>query len=174
MSASAPFVRLARNKALVLTVAIVCACSVGPPAVTPSRVAVQRMASGLDAVVFLVGDAGHATAASPLMHKLKQDVAAAHRAIDSAPRVLVVFLGDLVYEEGVRKDPADRKSDSTTLRVQAEVVGRTGDAAVFVPGNHDWKQGTDPSRVMRLDTVVAIAADIETATHDWFRVSIPA
>jgi hypothetical protein len=98
----------------------------------------------VDAVLFLVGDAGMAEEGrTPTIRRLAQDVEAWAGALpDSA--VMAVFLGDNVYEVGIR-DPQDPGYAQDTLRLNTQVRAVAGPMArerhvrgVFLPGNHDW------------------------------------
>jgi hypothetical protein len=96
------------------------------------------------AVLFLVGDAGMAEEGrSPTIRQLGRDVEAWAGALpDSA--VMAVFLGDNVYEVGIR-NPDDPGYPQDTLRLNTQVRAVAGPMAreraargVFIPGNHDW------------------------------------
>lgn len=101
--------------------------------------------SNVDAVVFLLGDAGATIAGqSPLLPALRDDVERWSAALARDSAVSVVFLGDLVYPVGVRdhSDPCF-ETDSMRLWNQIDLVG--GERAVehastglFLAGNHDW------------------------------------
>ncbi len=100
--------------------------------------------SAVDAVVYLVGDAGAAEEGrSPLMVALRDDVETWASALDDS-LVMVVFLGDNVYEVGVRdSDHPDYATDTLRLNTQVRSVAgpaasEKGARAVFLPGNHDW------------------------------------
>lgn len=103
----------------------------------------------VDAVVFLVGDAGGTEAGhSPLLRALQDDVESWSESLARDSAVSVVFLGDNVYPVGVRdRNDPNFPTDSMRLWNQIDLVG--GDHArahstlgVFVPGNHDWGNTT--------------------------------
>ena len=116
----------------------------------------QPEASEVAGVLFLVGDAGNATTGySPILHKLRQDIEKWSASLaDSA--VVVVFLGDNVYPEGLRDrlDPSFL-GDSTRLHGQVWTVegpeARAHDArGFFLAGNHDWGNLAGPDGIKRL------------------------
>lgn len=99
----------------------------------------------VDAVVFLVGDAGNADRLrSPLLIRLQQDVERWSAALARDSAVSVIFLGDNVYPVGVHDSThASFPTDTARLWNQIRVVG--GPSATehattgwFVAGNHDW------------------------------------
>ncbi len=103
----------------------------------------------VDAVVFLVGDAGAAEAGkSPLLAALKADVERWSAALGRDSAVTVTFLGDNVYPQGVHdRDDPGFPADSARLRSQVDLVSGTEAArratiGLFVPGNHDWGNTT--------------------------------
>ena len=111
----------------------------------------------VDAVLFLLGDAGYAyPGQSPVMAELTREVEwwSEQLARDSA--VAVAYLGDVVYPDGVheRSDPSFPQ-DSTRLWSQIHVV--TGPNALrhktlglFLAGNHDWGNMTGDRAQARL------------------------
>ena len=114
------------------------AVGTGPTGIDPPT------AAEVDAMVYLVGDAGAAEEGlSPLMVRLREDVEEWSEALaDSA--VMVVYLGDNVYPAGVR-DPDHPEYARDTLRLNTQVRAVTGPwasgrgaRATFLAGNHDW------------------------------------
>ncbi len=99
------------------------------------------------AVVYLIGDAGASSDSSLVLRQLRQDLLG--QAARSA--TMVVFLGDNVYEHGVRPHGADGRSAEGIARLaaQAAVVEGTRAEAVFVPGNHDWDQSDGAAAIRR-------------------------
>ena len=85
-----------------------------------------------EAVLFLVGDAGGKEFdGNPVMRHMKTAVTALdERGVPSS----VLFLGDNVYDEGVREGSPE---DLRRLGAQVEVVAGTSARGTFVPGNHD-------------------------------------
>lgn len=95
-----------------------------------------------EALVYLVGDAGYASPGrdSVLTH-LHAELTQQGRSHPDAP-ILVIFLGDNIYEVGARED--FRSEDLAKLAAQVEAVPRRdGTRTVFLPGNHDWAKGAD-------------------------------
>lgn len=110
----------------------------------PADVPVPEPGS-VDAVVFLLGDAGAAIKGkSPLLDAMQTDVERWSAALGRDSAVSVAYLGDLVYPSGIHdRDHPDFATDSAHLWAQIGLVG--GPAAkqhatvgLFVTGNHDW------------------------------------
>lgn len=110
--------------------------------------------------LLFVGDPGEATLErSPLLERLRRDVERWSGALGPDGRVVVVYLGDLIYPDGLSPpdDPA-WAGDSTHLAHQVAAVAgprarEAGARAIFVAGNHDWGQEEDwagAQRVVRL------------------------
>lgn len=96
--------------------------------------------AGLDAVVYLIGDAGDPLPESPILSQLRRDV------LRYSPRteVVVAFLGDNIYEKGLHPPGhPDRERDLAALEAQLNVLRQTGAKGVFIPGNHDWGYGDE-------------------------------
>jgi hypothetical protein len=99
----------------------------------------------VEAVVFLVGDAGDArTGESPVLQRLQEDIEYWAAVLPRDSAVAVAVLGDVVYPVGLH--PADHPSyDADTAVVMAQVRLVLGPAAqarrahmYFMAGNHDW------------------------------------
>ncbi len=89
----------------------------------------------LEAVVYLIGDAGEATRETPVLLQLKRDVIER----SSISEVIVVFLGDNVYDKGLYPlGHPDHEEGVDHLEAQIEVVRGTTAKGVFLSGNHDW------------------------------------
>jgi len=114
-------------------------------ACTPTQVRFEPSSNPMmppapEATLFLVGDAGEANAErrDVLTHLSAQIEATAGAA--SEPEVLVTFLGDNIYDEGLPLEPSEE--DLAKLDGQVLALGdRTNVAGVFLPGNHDWANG---------------------------------
>lgn len=103
----------------------------------------------VDAVVFLLGDAGAAEqGTSPLLVALKADIERWSALLKRDSAVTVAFLGDNVYPQGVHnRDDPSFPQDSTRLWNQIDLVGgpeatRQATIGLFVTGNHDWGNTT--------------------------------
>lgn len=120
-------------------------------------------------IVYLIGDAGYATPASPVIRQLREDVALRSRISD----VAVVFLGDNIYPNGLR-DPshAGYAEDAAHLDAQIDILRGVDALGVFVPGNHDWDDsGKDGLVAVRrqgvfLDSVRATGVQVEIQPED--------
>ncbi|HEX6645347.1 MAG TPA: hypothetical protein VF037_11765 [Gemmatimonadales bacterium] len=111
---------------------------------TPAGVPMPEPAS-VDAVVFLLGDAGAAVKGrSPLLDALQADVERWSAALARDSAVSVAYLGDLVYPSGIHdRDHSSFPTDSARLWDQVSLVGgpaarRHATVGLFVTGNHDW------------------------------------
>ena len=101
--------------------------------VAPSSQCPDQVLEDQDAVLFLVGDAGAKEFdGNPVLQHMKKAVTALD---ERAVPTTVVFLGDNVYEEGLREGHPE---DLRLLGAQVEVVTGTSARAIFLPGNHDW------------------------------------
>ena len=101
--------------------------------VAPSSQCPDQVLEDQDAVLFLVGDAGAKEFdGNPVLQHMKKAVTALD---ERAVPTTVVFLGDNVYEEGLREGHPE---DLRLLGAQVEVVAGTSARAIFLPGNHDW------------------------------------
>jgi hypothetical protein len=92
----------------------------------------------VETTLFLIGDAGEQDPrqSSLVLDSLKRQAAAA------PGRSVIVFLGDNVYPNGIPRDSSLDFADARRrLRAQVDAVP-PGAKAIFVPGNHDWSQGT--------------------------------
>ena len=94
--------------------------------------------ASVEAIIYLIGDAGLATPEMPIIAQLKAEVAERSRETE----VVVAFLGDNIYEHGLHEEShPDRAKDVGYLEAQIGVVRGTTAKGVFVPGNHDWGYG---------------------------------
>lgn len=136
-----------RSRGLVASMAMaVVACAPAPPPEFGPSVRVDLPeATDVEAVVFLVGDAGDAErGTSPVLARLGADVEYWSERIEADSAVTVLFLGDNVYPDGIRdRDHRAFERDSSRLWSQIDVVGGTaarsrGARGLFMAGNHDW------------------------------------
>jgi hypothetical protein len=89
----------------------------------------------VSAVLYLIGDAGEVTRESPVIVRLKREVA--QRSQDS--EVVVAFLGDNVYSSGLHEpEHPSHQEDVEHLEAQIDVLRGTRAKGIFIPGNHDW------------------------------------
>ena len=109
----------------------------------PPRVPVPD-APKVDAVLFLLGDGGELTDRSPLVRALAADIERWSAALKRDSAVSVLYLGDVVYPQGVRNrsDPGFPE-DSARLWKQIDMVGgveatKYASVGFFITGNHDW------------------------------------
>lgn len=141
----------------------------------PAGVPVPEPGS-VDAVVFLLGDAGAAVQGkSPLLDAMQTDVERWSAALARDSAVSVAYLGDLVYPSGVHdRDHPDFPTDSAHLWAQIQLVG--GPAAkqhatvgLFVTGNHDWG---NTSGDIGLDRIANLADQLAAARRGGHFVSL--
>ena len=124
-------------------------------------------AKQVDAVVFLVGDAGAAVRGRfPLLGALQADVERWSVALHRDSAVTVAFLGDNVYPQGVRgREDAGFPADSVRLWSQIDMVGDSGairykSLGLFVTGNHDWANSASD---VGFDRVVNLSQQLHEA-----------
>jgi len=104
----------------------------------------EPRAAEVESVVYLVGDAGDAIEGrSPLLLRLRADVEDWSGRLRGDTAVVVLFLGDNVYPDGMdRPDEPAYQRDSTVLQGQVNAVSgrfaRQHAWAFFMAGNHDW------------------------------------
>jgi hypothetical protein len=93
------------------------------------------------ATLFLLGDGGEENPARrDVLAHLARNIGSV--AADPGQPVTVVFLGDNIYDDGVRAEFVDE--DVEKLRGQVEALGHFSNVrGVFVPGNHDWANGRE-------------------------------
>jgi hypothetical protein len=95
--------------------------------------------SGTADVVYLIGDAGDVKAQTPILRQLRRDI----ETLSPSVSATVVFLGDNVYDDGVRDaDHPGFPDDSLRLESQVDMIRGTRAHGIFVPGNHDWADGS--------------------------------
>jgi hypothetical protein len=130
----------------------------------------------VDAVVFLLGDAGAAVKGkSPLLDAMQTDVERWSAALGRDSAVSVAYLGDLVYPSGIHdRDHPDFATDSAHLWAQIGLVG--GPAAkehatvgLFVTGNHDWG---NTSGDVGLDRIANLGEQLAAARRAGYFVSL--
>ena len=126
----------------------------------------------VDAVVFLLGDAGAAVRGrSPLLDAIQADVERWSAALARDSAVSVAYLGDLVYPDGIRdRDHPKFPDDSARLWDQIALVG--GPAAkkhstlgLFVTGNHDWGNSSGDAGLDRIGNLGEQLASARRTGH---------
>jgi len=138
----------------------VCAVALGcGPSKFPETSTAPGYPSDVNAVLYLIGDAGLAKPETPNIINLRQEVAQRSK----TTRVVVAFLGDNIYEHGLHppSDPS-YEQDVAYLEAQIDVVRGTSAKGVFLPGNHDWGYGGErgAEQVRRQgDYLAAVAED---------------
>ena len=134
------------------------ACATSPPP-PPPGVQVPAPAPGeVAAALLLLGDPGEARPGrTPVLEVMRRE--AARWSAEGVP-VHAVFLGDLVYPNGVRPpDDPGHAWDTLALHAQFQVVaGLPGAGITLVPGNHDWGQRTGPEGRARLEELHRVVA----------------
>ena len=132
--------------AVVLAVTTTCATyRLYSDCVAPSSPCPEQVLEDQEAVLFLVGDAGNQEFdRNPVLQHMKTAVTALD---ERGVPTTVVFLGDNVYDEGVREGDAE---DLRLLGAQVEVVAGTSGRAIFLAGNHDWANSGNAEGLERL------------------------
>lgn len=86
--------------------------------------------------LLLMGDAGETEKNDPCLAKL-MDWASKH-----PKKTMVVFLGDNIYPSGMPpNEDLKRKEAEHRLLAQIDVIRESGARGLFIPGNHDWRNG---------------------------------
>ncbi len=123
-----------RIRAVALATCAVVTTSCGPakfadPPPFPSRTA------DIEAVVYLIGDAGYAEPGDPVLRHIRDELLG----LPSGSEAVVVYLGDNIYWDGLHEPShPDHDKDVGYLEAQIDVVRGTTARGIFVPGNHDW------------------------------------
>jgi hypothetical protein len=103
-------------------------------------------ATGVTAVIYLIGDAGIARpGGEPVFQALSQDIRENAEGVERR----IVFLGDNIYPSGLPPE-SEATSQGTERAVaegralaQIEVALETRTPTIFLPGNHDWDDSGD-------------------------------
>ncbi|RMF22616.1 MAG: metallophosphoesterase, partial [Bacteroidetes bacterium] len=89
--------------------------------------------------MYLVGDAGNAPlgGTTPVLKYLKKVLA------EEGPNSSILFLGDNIYPDGLppKEDVKNRTLAEYRLRIQLEALENFQGRPIFLPGNHDWRNG---------------------------------
>lgn len=124
--------------------------------------------SGVEARLYLIGDAGlDSPGRDAVLAHARVDLAA-HAAEHPDVPALMVFLGDNIYDAGARVD--FRAQDLARLSAQVRAVA-AGPAirGVFLPGNHDWGKGApDPEGRTAIQVQQRWISEIEGAKNVGF------
>ena len=89
--------------------------------------------------VYLIGDAGWVSPdpLPPVLKNLQKDLE------QSGKNSSVVFLGDNIYPKGLRpKGHRKRKASKQPILAQLQILDGYKGNALFIPGNHDWRNST--------------------------------
>lgn len=90
----------------------------------------------LDFRMLLVGDAGAPRKDEPLLRLMTEWASL------SPAKTLVAFLGDNIYPSGMpAPDGPKRREAEERITASINVILESGSQGIFLPGNHDWKQG---------------------------------
>ena len=141
-----------------------------PLDLAPSQAVPIPDPSDVEAVMFLLGDAGGTDRErSPLLNALRAGIEWWSGALARNAAVSIVFLGDVVYPNGMRArtDPGFEE-DSARLWNQIDLSGgpaatRFATPGFFLAGNHDWANtGIDEGlpRVIRLGEELSRARQV--------------
>lgn len=143
---------------LLLLVATAPGCASRLPELPPSMIDMPASAE-VESVLFLYGDAGYADdARNPVIRRLVDDVEYWAAGIDRDSAVAVLFLGDIVYPDGLRHAPEYFPRDSAIVQSQVNIVAgpearQRAAAGYFLAGNHDWGNARSVDGVRRLQNL---------------------
>lgn len=93
----------------------------------------------IDYSVFLIGDAGAPNPGikEPVLKALQDEASEL-----TTGRSAILYLGDNIYEYGMPDTLSKERIDSERrLDEQIDVAIKSKTRGIFIPGNHDWKQG---------------------------------
>lgn len=79
---------------------------------------------------FFIGDAGNDENGNSTLNTLKEK-------LERSPESIVFFMGDNIYPQGLDGSPSAEKK----LRSQLDMLKKYKGEWIFIPGNHDWKNG---------------------------------
>ncbi len=124
--------------------------------------------SGVDARLYLIGDAGLDSEARDVVLGHARADLAAHAAEHPDIPALMVFLGDNIYDAGARVD--FREQDLARLSAQVRAVATAPSVrGIFLPGNHDWGMGApDPEGRTAIQVQQRWITEIEGARNVGF------
>ena len=116
--------------------------------------------ANVDAVVFLLGDAGATVKnRTPLLPAIQSDIEQWSAALRRDSAVSILFLGDNVYPQGMhdRGDPGF-EADSLSLWSQIDLVAgpealKHATVGLFVTGNHDWANTVGEAGLRRVQNL---------------------
>jgi hypothetical protein len=132
----------------VLLCALATGCARPLPELAPSRVPEPDPAA-VESVIYLIGDAGDADEhRHPVLRRLRNDIEDWSGALGREGAVVVLYLGDVVYPEGLRVTEDFYPRDSAIVQSQINVLAgpsarRFRSVGYFMPGNHDWGNARD-------------------------------
>jgi len=165
--------RVAITVLVALVLLVTARCSRREIPLAPWEPVPEHDPAAITCIVFLAGDAGEADAtASPLLARLRQDIQQWAGLLGRDSAVVMLFLGDNVYPEGVRPpDHPERARDVATLTSQALVATPSDDGqavvpVLFVAGNHDWGNMRGEEGLARLRNSDAVLDSLRAAGHD--------
>lgn len=123
--------------------------------------------SGVEAVLFLIGDAGYAPEGrSPVLAQLAAEVEYWSGELQRDSAVSVAYLGDIVYPDGMHAR-GDRHFARDSIRLWNQIRIVAGPSALdrasqgfFLTGNHDWGNMTGEGGLQR---VINLDAELDSA-----------
>lgn len=102
------------------------------------RAAGRDTAKGIQHTVYLIGDAGDAQAAEPVLGLLAKKLQAAGESSTT------LFLGDNIYPSGLPAPGTEGRADAEQdLDAQLQALEGYAGRAIFLAGNHDWNNGLE-------------------------------
>jgi hypothetical protein len=144
-------------RAASIALVLICgtACTRSLPELAPSQVP-DPAPDVVESVIYLLGDAGYADEhRNPILRRMRNDVEYWAGAIARDGAVAVLFLGDIVYPDGVRHTAEHFPRDSAIVQSQVNLLAgpnarRYNSVGYFMAGNHDWGNARDTEGVDRL------------------------
>jgi hypothetical protein len=143
---------------LIFLVTTMAGCASRLPELPPSMIDMPA-AADVESVIFLFGDAGYADETrDPVIRRLMDDVEFWAGGVGRDSAVAVLFLGDIVYPDGLRHAPEYFARDSAIAQSQVNILAGPAarqKAAVgyFLAGNHDWGNAKSVEGVRRLQNL---------------------
>ena len=150
---SAPLIKKINFLSQIFVLILLVSCNHSTPySQTNSKLLSAPKCEALEHRLMLIGDTGAPIeGGEPALKSLE------HFASLCAKQTTVVFLGDIIYENGMvgkNEDAKQYKNSKKRIDEQLALLGNGNIQGVFIPGNHDWAQGEKGGlqRVLNLES----------------------